>query len=211
LDLFQHSSWLAANGINLAARLNWVAKSQNRLRLFRDYFAIIPLSSPSLEPGHLIEFHAGENFMSEDKATAAKRTTKKAIAATAAAKPKKAAAAPKTKGTASKAATQTSKTVSTMEPGKPKKVVAAAKPKTVSKAPSATTAAAAKPAGEAKKKVPASKKPIAKPSAPSREERERWIATAAYHRAEKRGFATGYEMQDWLDAEEEINQLLGRA
>ena len=39
----------------------------------------------------------------------------------------------------------------------------------------------------------------------------RWIATAAYHRAEKRGFAPGYEVQDWLDAEAEINELIGQA
>lgn len=48
-----------------------------------------------------------------------------------------------------------------------------------------------------------------KPAAPSAEERQRWIATAAYHRAEKRGFAPGYAIQDWLDAEAEINALIG--
>ncbi|TCJ12390.1 DUF2934 domain-containing protein [Parasulfuritortus cantonensis] len=35
------------------------------------------------------------------------------------------------------------------------------------------------------------------------------IAVAAYHRAEKRGFAPGYELQDWLDAEAEISAMLG--
>ncbi len=48
-----------------------------------------------------------------------------------------------------------------------------------------------------------------KPAAPSAEERQRWIATAAYHRAEKRGFAPGYAIQDWLDAEAEISALIG--
>lgn len=35
---------------------------------------------------------------------------------------------------------------------------------------------------------------------------ERWtvIALAAYFRAEKRGFAPGGELQDWLEAEREI-------
>lgn len=51
---------------------------------------------------------------------------------------------------------------------------------------------------------------VEKPSAPSAEERQRWIATAAYHRAEKRGFAPGYAMQDWLDAEAEIDALIGK-
>jgi hypothetical protein len=40
--------------------------------------------------------------------------------------------------------------------------------------------------------------------------RHRLIAEAAYYRAEKRGFATGSELQDWLEAEAEIRQLLGQ-
>ena len=36
------------------------------------------------------------------------------------------------------------------------------------------------------------------------------IAQAAYYRAEKRGFAAGGELQDWLEAEAEIKQLLGQ-
>ena len=35
-------------------------------------------------------------------------------------------------------------------------------------------------------------------------ERERLIAEAAYFRAERRGFAPGGDMQDWLEAEAEI-------
>lgn len=34
------------------------------------------------------------------------------------------------------------------------------------------------------------------------------IATAAYYRAEQRGFAPGYELQDWLEAEREIRDQL---
>jgi len=37
--------------------------------------------------------------------------------------------------------------------------------------------------------------------------REALIATAAYYRAEKRGFAPGYEHQDWLAAEREIDGM----
>lgn len=43
------------------------------------------------------------------------------------------------------------------------------------------------------------------PSKISREERLHMIEQAAYFRAEQRGFSGGDEMQDWLDAEAEIN------
>jgi hypothetical protein len=33
--------------------------------------------------------------------------------------------------------------------------------------------------------------------------RQEAIAKAAYYKAERRGFAPGFEMQDWLDAERE--------
>lgn len=36
--------------------------------------------------------------------------------------------------------------------------------------------------------------------------RDDMIAKAAYYKAEKRGFAPGYEKQDWLEAEAEINE-----
>ena len=34
------------------------------------------------------------------------------------------------------------------------------------------------------------------------------IATAAYYRAEQRGFHSGYEMEDWLAAEAEVDSRL---
>ena len=34
------------------------------------------------------------------------------------------------------------------------------------------------------------------------------IADAAYYRAEKRGFATGHEMEDWNASEAEIDAML---
>ncbi|MCX7960080.1 MAG: DUF2934 domain-containing protein [Burkholderiales bacterium] len=43
----------------------------------------------------------------------------------------------------------------------------------------------------------------------SAEERERMIARAAYFRAEKRGFAPGRELEDWLAAEAEVDAALG--
>ncbi len=38
--------------------------------------------------------------------------------------------------------------------------------------------------------------------------RQQMIATQAYCRAEGRGFVSGSELQDWLEAEKEIDQLL---
>lgn len=40
------------------------------------------------------------------------------------------------------------------------------------------------------------------------DERQRLIAERAYFRAEKRGFAPGGELQDWFEAEAEIEQVL---
>lgn len=85
-------------------------------------------------------------------------------------------------------------------------------------ATSATPArqAAKKPAASAKE-APAKKtarKSTAKPKAniPSlnitSEERWKMIAVAAYHKAESRGFAPGSELQDWSEAEKEIDELL---
>ena len=41
------------------------------------------------------------------------------------------------------------------------------------------------------------------------EERQRLIAVAAYYRAERRGFVPGCEMDDWLEAEAEVQQGRG--
>ena len=41
------------------------------------------------------------------------------------------------------------------------------------------------------------------------QERERLVAQAAYFRAEKRGFAPGGELQDWVEAEAEVRLLTG--
>ena len=39
--------------------------------------------------------------------------------------------------------------------------------------------------------------------------RKHFIAEAAYFKAERRGFAPGFERQDWDEAEAEIDALLG--
>ena len=42
----------------------------------------------------------------------------------------------------------------------------------------------------------------------TREERWKMIAVAAYHKAEKRNFAPGNDLQDWVEAEQEVDKLL---
>ena len=43
----------------------------------------------------------------------------------------------------------------------------------------------------------------------SPEQRERIVAEAAYFIAERRGFAAGQELDDWLEAEAQVNRTLG--
>lgn len=42
------------------------------------------------------------------------------------------------------------------------------------------------------------------------EERHRMIAAEAYLQAERRGFAPGSELEDWLRAEREVDERLGQ-
>jgi hypothetical protein len=44
----------------------------------------------------------------------------------------------------------------------------------------------------------------------SNEERYKLIAKAAYFRAEQRSFAPGYDLEDWLQAETEIERKLSQ-
>ena len=74
------------------------------------------------------------------------------------------------------------------------------------KAP-AKKAAATPRAAQAKQKAAAPKHTT--PVYMTREERWRMVAEAAYHKAEKRGFAPGHEKDDWLAAEREIDALFG--
>lgn len=61
-----------------------------------------------------------------------------------------------------------------------------------------------------RKRAPARKKTPPAPIEMTSEERWRMIAVAAYHKAEKRGFLPGKESDDWIEAEHEIDALLGR-
>lgn len=51
----------------------------------------------------------------------------------------------------------------------------------------------------------------APPASGFAQERHRLIAEAAYYRAQARGFAPGGEMDDWIQAEAEIDHVLARA
>jgi len=42
-------------------------------------------------------------------------------------------------------------------------------------------------------------------------DRLKMIAEAAYYHAEKRGFQSGHEILDWLEAEKDIDKLLSKA
>jgi len=42
----------------------------------------------------------------------------------------------------------------------------------------------------------------------SAEDRQRYVSEAAYFIAERRGFSAGSDVEDWLQAESEIDQLL---
>ncbi|HXH72465.1 MAG TPA: DUF2934 domain-containing protein [Mariprofundaceae bacterium] len=41
------------------------------------------------------------------------------------------------------------------------------------------------------------------------QERRNMVAEAAYYRAQQRDFAAGNEMEDWLEAEKEVDRQLG--
>lgn len=104
--------------------------------------------------------------------------------------------APVAKKTISKTVAAKEKTVAT--------VVAAKKPAAKKIAPIAV--AEAKPTKVAAVKKTAPKK---KAATISPEHRYHMISTAAYFLAERRGFAGGYEMQDWISAEAQIDTNLG--
>lgn len=38
--------------------------------------------------------------------------------------------------------------------------------------------------------------------------RQHWISDAAYYKAQARGFFTGYEINDWLEAEQDFDEML---
>lgn len=110
-----------------------------------------------------------------------------------------------------------------MSPASKKKAVAkkSVKKSTTKKSATSTKKASTKKAPAKKaskkkaasaKKAPAKKltKKLTKASSLDITPEERWkmVAIAAYHKAEKRDFAPGHELQDWIDSENEIDAIL---
>jgi len=86
--------------------------------------------------------------------------------------------------------------------------------KTIAKKTSAGSAPAAKKT-VTKKTVPSAPRPLEdrpvtlqRVAKVSEAERQQMIADAAYYRAERRNFAPGYEHEDWLAAEAEVDAIL---
>lgn len=86
-----------------------------------------------------------------------------------------------------------------------------AKADAIKKPAKAKTAAAAKPAVSAKpaKAALGARARAKKPAAVSPDQRRNYIEVAAYYIAAGRGFAPGDPLQDWIQAEAEIDRLLG--
>ena len=93
-----------------------------------------------------------------------------------------------------------------------------AKPKPAPKAKlGAKPAPGAKPATKTRAAPKVAPKPAAakparsrakKPPAVAAEQRRYYVEVAAYHIAERRGFAPGDPLQDWVQAEAEIDRLI---
>lgn len=91
---------------------------------------------------------------------------------------------------------------------------AAAKPVKQAAAPKAAAPKAAAPKAPAVKKAPAAN--IAKPAAAKTpaapgltpERRRYYVEVSAYYLAERRGFHGGSQLEDWVQAEAEIDRLL---
>ncbi len=84
----------------------------------------------------------------------------------------------------------------------PRRRTTTEKPETSKRTP--RTPEAAKPASTRRRK------PVQRAAAITPEERQALVARAAYLRAQARGFAPGYEVEDWLAAEAEVDAQLKR-
>lgn len=90
--------------------------------------------------------------------------------------------------------------------------VAAKKTEAVSKAVPVTKASLKKAEKPASAEVAKNKpRKAAKNNTVSPEVRNQMVATAAYFLAEKRGFATGCEIEDWVSAEAKIDLMLAKS
>jgi hypothetical protein len=99
----------------------------------------------------------------------------------------------------------TTPATATPAPTKPTKPTQSAKPVTVSSTPAPTPAAPASTTTTTTASPPRRRAKLAQVSA---DIRRAMIAESAYLRSERRGFVPGFEEQDWLAAEKEIDTLL---
>ncbi len=111
--------------------------------------------------------------------------------------------------TASKTATTTKKTAVKKDPAETKTTVKKSVTKAVVAEPKVAAKKTVAPKAADVSKAPAAKKAAAKPASHmTPEQRYNTIATRAYYLAERRGFVSGYEMQDWVAAEFEVDSKL---
>ena len=115
-----------------------------------------------------------------------------------------------------KSTTKTSTKSASAKPVAPAKLVAKAKVKAPAKAtgkvePATRQAAAKAPVKKAAPKTAAPKATVArakKVKTVPQEQRRNYIEMAAYYIAERRGFVPGNPLEDWVQAEAEIDRLL---
>jgi hypothetical protein len=100
-----------------------------------------------------------------------------------------------------------SKAGRTRRPAAKTTAAAAGKGAAPGKAPAVRRAAA--PKAPATPKAPAASKVAAASAAPV--DRDEMVRVAAYFRALRRGFAPGYEVADWLEAQVEVDEIIGTA
>ena len=104
----------------------------------------------------------------------------------------------------------TAKSVTKAAPGKRAVTPAVASVAKAKPAPKAKLAVKPEPVAKAKAPPKAAAKPArAKmPAGVPPEQRRNYIEVAAYHIAERRGFAPGNPLEDWVLAEAEIDRLI---
>jgi hypothetical protein len=106
-----------------------------------------------------------------------------------------------------------SKAGRTRRPAAKTPAAAAGKSAAPVKAPAVRRAAAPKasttPKATSTPKAPAAPRVPAASAAPV--DRDEMVRVAAYFRALRRGFAPGYEVADWLEAQAEVDEILGAA
>lgn len=101
--------------------------------------------------------------------------------------------------------TEAKKAASKSRSKSPAKTAKAATTKAAAPKPPPATKSVAKPATQR------AAKPAGRPkrsAAISQEQRRNYVEVAAYYIAERRGFTPGDPMQDWVEAESEIDRLL---